>query len=95
MVRRSDIYAQEILNKVFRKSLTLHGGSEWQVPMQETEFRQNSCFMQMKMALEWLAEGSVNVEGLYEIISPENPQSTYQDALNKRNEKLCVLFRWS
>lgn len=94
MVRRSDIYAQEILNRIFRKSITLHGGSEWQVPMNEGRFDQSSCIWQMKTALDWLAKGTIKTDGLYEMVSPEHPQAVYQDVLGKRTGKLCSVFRW-
>ena len=95
MVRRSDIYAQEILNKVFRNNVILSGGSEWRVPRHELDYGQESCFGQMEAALKWLAEDSIVVDGLCNIISPEEAQSVYQDVLNKRMKKLSAMFDWT
>jgi NADPH:quinone reductase-like Zn-dependent oxidoreductase len=95
MVRRSEIYAQEILNKVFRNSLILRSGLEWQVPRHEVDYRQNSLFGQMEAALKWLAMGSIIVEGLCDMTSPEKAQSIYQDVLHKRMKRLSAVFDWT
>lgn len=95
MVRSSEIYAQELLYQVFRNNVIIRGGSEWRIPLHETDYRQNSCFMNMKTALDWLAEGSVRVDGLYGTVSPCNPQETYQKVMKKEMDKLCTLFDWN
>ena len=94
MNRRTDIYAQEVLNKVFRNRVVIRTGSEWEVPKQPTAYRQNSNFGNMAGALKWLADGSISVDDLYMVMKPEDPQAIYQDVLNKRTEKMFVVLNW-
>ena len=58
MSRKTEIYAQEILNKMFRQHVVLRSGSEWEVPKQPTPFRHNSCYGNMAAAMDWLNESS-------------------------------------
>lgn len=85
MVRRSELYAQELMLRIFRNNVTYRGGSEWQSAV---------CHPQMAGALEWLSDGSIRVDGIYEIRSPENPQQTYQSILRKETTKPCVILDW-
>ena len=85
MVKHGDLSAQNLMLKIFRNNVTYRGGSEWQSPV---------CAAQMAQALEWLAEGSIRVDGLYEVRKPEDPQSTYQEILHKKTSKTCVIFNW-
>lgn len=94
MVRRSEIYAQEILNKVFRSNIMLSGGSEWRVPRHESEYIRNCCLRQMEVALRWLADGGISVDNLCDTVSPAEAQFAYQEILHKRTKKLSVMFDW-
>ncbi len=92
----TDATAQELMTRVYRGFLTYRSGSEWEIPRYEFEpFRTGCIFNNLDMALQWLAEGKVNVDGLYEVRSPEDPDATYQDLLNRRVDALSVLFDWS
>jgi len=95
MNRKTDIYAQPVLNKVFRNRVVIRTGSEWEVPKQPTAYRQNSNFGNMAGALKWLADGSISVDDLYMVMKPDDPQAIYQDVLNKRTEKMFVILDWS
>ena len=85
MVKHCDLTAQDLMLRIFRNNVTYRGGSEWQSAV---------CPEQMVRALEWLAEGSIRVDGLYEIRKPVDPQSTYQEILHKKTAKPCVVFDW-
>jgi hypothetical protein len=95
MVRRTDIYAQELMNRVFRNMVVLRSGSEWGVTRYPAEYRPNSVFGNMTAALRWLAEGSINVAPIYEVVQPTDPQGLYQDILNKRTKKLAQVIDWT
>ncbi len=95
MIRKADIYAQEILNKVFRSVARLRSGKEQQVAAHPTPFRSGSMFENMAGVLQWIADGRLNFEGLYEMGSPRDAQSIYQDVLHIRHGKLTVMFDWS
>lgn len=94
MTRHTEIYAQELLNAVFRQDCVLRSGTEWEVARHPTAFRANSVFGQMEAALQWMAEGSITTEELFDVLPPTDPQTIYQDILNKRREKPCVVFDW-
>jgi threonine dehydrogenase-like Zn-dependent dehydrogenase len=95
MTRRTDIYAQEVLNTVFRQFITVRSGKEQQVPKFPVDFRHNSQFGNMNAALSWLADGRIPVKNLYSIARPEDAQAVYQDVLHQRLERLAVVFEWS
>jgi len=57
--------------------------------LQPTEFRVNSLMGQFKGGLQWLAEGSVRVDGLYQKVCPRDAQAAYQDLLHARAERLA------
>jgi threonine dehydrogenase-like Zn-dependent dehydrogenase len=94
MVRRTDVYAQEVLNKIFRKCAIVRSGSEFQVSLKPADFRTNSILENQEMALQWIAEGKINVDPLYTIENPEKPQEIYQAVLNRTMEKLAIVFDW-
>lgn len=95
LYRKTDIYAQEILHRLFRKSAVLRGGSEWIVPMYPTEFRPNSIFGNLSTGLRWLLEGRLQVERLFRKVSPENPQQVYQRLAQGCSETHAVIFDWT
>jgi len=94
MVRRTEIYAQEVLNRIFRKCAIVRSGSEFQVSLKPADFRTNSILENQGMALQWIAEGKINVDPLYTVESPANPQQIYQAVLNRTMEKLAIVFDW-
>ena len=94
MSRKTEIYAQEILNRMFRQNAVLRSGSEWEVPKHPTVFRHGSCYGNMAAGLDWLNEESVTVDELFDTIAPSDPQAVYQDLLAKRTAKPCVMFDW-
>lgn len=93
--RKSDLYAFDLLEPVFRGYVTLRSGWEWEVPRHGAEFRHGSVWDQMRGAIRWLREDRVSVDGLYEFASPADCQQVYQDLLNRKTESLSVLFDWS
>jgi threonine dehydrogenase-like Zn-dependent dehydrogenase len=94
MVRRTDIYAQELLNLIFRQFITVRSGKEQQVPKFPVDFLHNSQFGNMRAALAWLADGRIPVRDLYTIASPKDAQAVYQDVLHQRLEKLAAIIQW-
>jgi threonine dehydrogenase-like Zn-dependent dehydrogenase len=95
MVRRTELYAREILNNVFRNWIVLRSGNEWQVPKVAASRGEPSLFGNMTAALDWLADGTIPVDTLYHKLAPVDPQDIYQKILNKEYEKPAVLLDWS
>lgn len=73
----------------------MRSGWEWELPLQPTDFRVNSIHGNFAAALNWLAEGRVRVDGLYEKRPPREAQAAYQDLLHKHAPKLAILFNWA
>jgi threonine dehydrogenase-like Zn-dependent dehydrogenase len=95
MVRNSELTAEELLYWVFRNNVILKGGSEWRISRFDTDFRQNSNFLNMETGLKWLHEGSVRVDGIYSLVSPQEPQNIYQQVKERQTPKLGTLFDWT
>jgi threonine dehydrogenase-like Zn-dependent dehydrogenase len=95
MTRKTDLYAQPILNAVFRGHVLLRGGNEWEIPMKPESFRHGSRGANITAALRWLAEGKISVGDIFQTVSPRDPQQVYQDVLHKRHEKTAVVLEWS
>ncbi|MGM9608537.1 MAG: zinc-binding alcohol dehydrogenase [Oscillospiraceae bacterium] len=56
---------------------------------------QNSYEMNMKAAVQWLAEGSILVDHLYDLHDPRNCTQIYKDVSEKKNIKPALMFDWS
>lgn len=93
--RRTDLYAFDVLEAVFRGYVTLRSGWEWEISRTGEAFRVGSVFGNLAGALDWLADGRVNVEGLYEKVSPGDAQHVYQNLLHQRGSVLSAVFDWS
>jgi threonine dehydrogenase-like Zn-dependent dehydrogenase len=93
--RRTDLFAHELLHAVFHRYVTLRSGWEWELPLHPTEFRHGSIYGNVAAALQWLAEGRVEVAGLYERVPPGEAQRAYQNLMHQRLPKLAVVFDWS
>lgn len=93
---RTDVTATALLEALFRGHATLHSGWEWALPRYEPEpFRRGCIFDNFAAALDWLAAGRIDVAGLYETVSPDDPQGIYDDLLNRRRSALSIVFDWS
>jgi hypothetical protein len=66
----------------------------WELPLQPTDFRQNSIFGNLEAALRWLGEGHIRMDGLYSIASPGQAQEVYQEWLRAPGRRLTALFDW-
>lgn len=93
--QRADVTAHEILRLVFFNYIVLRSGWEWELPLQPTDYRAGSIFGNYRAALDWLADGRIQVDGLYSLVSPGDAQQAYQDLLHQRSERLAVVFDWA
>jgi len=94
-VRRTELSAFDLCHAVFHKYAVLRSGWEWEVPRHDTEFRTGSLFGNLRRALQWLAEGKVNVEGLYQVFAPAEAAQAYRGLLDHSLDKLAVIFDWT
>jgi threonine dehydrogenase-like Zn-dependent dehydrogenase len=94
-VRRTEIFAHELLSLVFNRYVVLRSGWEWELPLQPAEFRTGSLLENLAAALRWLAEGRVRVDGMSQRMAPGECQAAYQGLLHGRLERLAVVFDWT
>lgn len=94
-VRRTELSAFDLCHAVFHKYAVLRSGWEWEVPRHLTDFRTGSLFGNLATALQWLAEGKVTVDGLYQVFSPRNAAQAYRGLIDHTLEKPAVIFDWS
>ncbi len=88
----TDIPAHKIQHAIFHNYPVVRSGWEWEMPKTPEDFRSGSIWGNLDGALNWLAEGSVDVEGVYAAAAPSDAQQVYQALLSKKEEKLAVLF---
>ncbi len=94
-IRRTDRTAHELLAEVFHRYVTLRSGWEWEIPPDETAFRSGSRKENFAAALDWLADGRIATDGLFEVRRPQEAPAAYRDLLKGRTDALTVLFDWS
>lgn len=95
LARKTDLYALPILNAVFRSNIALRGGSEWQVPRHPQPYRHNSVFGNLATALEWIAQGRVKVDDLYEIRRPDEASALYPAFASGQVMAHSVVLDWA
>ncbi len=92
--QRNNATAHELLRLIFFNYLTVRSGWEWQLPNHRTAFRRASIFENYAAGLQWLHDERVKVDGLYELINPQQAQQAYQDIYHRRLTCLAPMFDW-
>ena len=92
--RRTDLSAHELLSAVFHRYAVLRSGWEWELPHDASDFRPHSIVSGFRLALRWLAERRIPLEGLIALHDPADAQSVYQGLLRGTMERLFQVFDW-
>lgn len=92
--RYTDLLMHDLHHAIFHNYAVIRSGWEWELPLHSEPFRSGSIFDNLSGALRWLKEGRVCVEGIYSRYSPNDAQQAYQDLLNKKTDRLAVVFDW-
>ncbi len=92
--RSTDLDAHTLLRKIFYGYVHLHSGWEWSLPRRPSEFLPNSNFGSFLKAMEWIRDGHIRVEGIYQLESPRYCDKVYGEIAAGRLEKTCALFDW-
>lgn len=92
--QQTELTAHTVQRAVFFNYLVIRSGWEWELPRQPEDFRPHSIWGNLATATQWLAEGSVSVDGLFEVASPADAQAVYQRLLHRQVEALAVIFDW-
>ncbi len=94
-VRRTDLPAHDLLHAIFHQYAVVRSGWEWEVPREPTDFVAGSMRANFAAGMQWLAEGRVRVQGLYQLMSPRDCQAVYQGLTHRTLERPAVVFDWS
>lgn len=92
--RTSDLYAHDLLREIFYSYLHIYSGWEWSLPFHSGEFGPNGNLHSMQTALQWIADGSIVTDGIYELFSPRDCGTLYPAIAAGRLEKPCAVFDW-
>lgn len=90
----SDMSAHELLRQIFYAYLHVFSGFEWSLPFRSGEFGPDSSLHSMQTALSWIADGSINTDGIYELFSPQSCGTLYPDIAAGKLDKPCAIFDW-
>ncbi len=93
--KQTELSAHAVFHEVFHRYVTLRSGWEWELPLHPEGFVGPSTFGNLAGALGWLADGRVDVRGLYETVSPLDAQRVYQDLMQQRASHLALVFDWT
>lgn len=92
--RGTDTWAHDVFLKVFYGFITLTSGWEWSIPRHSSEFLPGSNYGNFAVGMEWIKNGDLNVNGIYELVDPENCDDAYQAIVNKTSSTICTIFDW-
>lgn len=93
--RSTDTFAHELLKSVFYGFIQLRSGFEWSLPRHSRDFMPNSNFASIAKSMEWIRDGHIKVEGIYEVAAPERCDDIYSSMADGTMEKTCAIFDWS
>lgn len=92
--RSSDIDAHTLLLKIFYGYVHVHSGWEWSLPRHASEFLPNSNYGSFRRAMEWIADGFIKVDGIYQVESPRDCDRVYGQIATGKLQKTCAIFDW-
>ena len=105
-IRKTDIFAHQVLKAVFYKIMTLRSGWEYELPLRRREFENGghnrdyhlaaqTVFSGYEKALGWLAAGKIPVDGLIRRASPQDAAAVYHALRRQEYDELFVVWDWS
>jgi len=92
--RKTDMTAHELLHAVFHQYAVVRSGWEWEVPLHETDFKAGSIYGNIADAMRWLAEGRIDVSGMYQLADPADCDSVYRSLLDQTWPKVAAVYDW-
>lgn len=90
----SDKTAHDFLREIFYSFLHVYSGFEWSLPRYSGDFDPNSNMHSMECALEWIRDGSIRVDGIYELFHPQDCSTLYPRIAAGGLNKPCAIFDW-
>ena len=92
--RSSDTYAHTLFETIFMNYVKIYSGWEWSLPLHSADFFPNSNFHSFTTAMEWIRQGSIQVEGTFELFDPANCSDIYRTIANGKLETVFAIFDW-
>ncbi|MCR8660404.1 zinc-dependent alcohol dehydrogenase [Paenibacillus endoradicis] len=92
--RGTDTFAHELLQKIFYGFVTITSGWEWSIPKHPIDFIPSSNYGNFAVCMQWIKDGDLKVNGIYELADPRNCDSAYQSILSKTTSKTCIIYDW-
>jgi len=92
--KNCDLSAYDILTVIFRRFIRVRTGSEWEVPRERQSFGVGSLEENYHAALQWLTEGRINVDGLYDLADPKDCQEVYSSLNTWTRKFMATVFDW-
>lgn len=93
--RRTDLQAFDVMHAVFHRYVRLRSGWEWEVLQEAQEFHHSSLRENITAAMEWLASGRIQHNGIVLHANPREVQQVYNDLQAQRGNNLTAVFDWS
>jgi 2-desacetyl-2-hydroxyethyl bacteriochlorophyllide A dehydrogenase len=92
----NSVPSSQLTRLIFFRFLRLRSGSEWEIPRQPEPLAIGSIHQNSVTALQWLADGRLNVKPLVtHRIRAAEAASAYDGLLNRPNDYLGVLIDWT
>ena len=105
-VRKTEVYAQEILNAVFFRMATLRSGWEYEIPLRRLPFTnrghdrdysnaRHTVLSGYRKALAWLGAGRIPLDGMVRTVSPRAAAAVYRGLQRREYEELFLVWDWT
>lgn len=93
--KTSDISLNAFMRAVFNGFLKVKSGWEWSLPLRSSDFLPNSNFHSFAKAMQWIAEGSLRFDGVYQLYSPKDCSQVYEAIATGTLPCTCVIYDWT
>jgi threonine dehydrogenase-like Zn-dependent dehydrogenase len=92
--RSTDADAHTLFLKIFYGYVHVYSGWEWSLPRHPAEFLPNSNYGSFGKAMDWIRDGYLKVDGVYELESPRNCDRVYSEISTGKLKTTCAIFDW-
>lgn len=92
--KTTDTPVQELFRSVFYGYVHVYSGWEWSIPAESGDFQPNSNQHSFATAMRWIREGAIRVDGIYELVRPQDCDSLYKSLVDRSFEKTCAIYDW-
>jgi len=92
--RSTNADAHSLFLKIFYGYVHVRSGWEWSLPKHTSEFLPYSNYASFRKSMEWIREGYLKVDGIYQLESPQDCNRVYGEIAAGKLEKTCAIFDW-